>query len=64
MILRGALEYEQPRTATERARRWVVWLPTRAFIYIGREDRFGEMFARGPLYEQANERGELDWRTC
>jgi gamma-glutamylcyclotransferase (GGCT)/AIG2-like uncharacterized protein YtfP len=39
-------------------------LPTRAFIYVGREDRFGEMFARGPLYEQANERGELDWRAC
>jgi gamma-glutamylcyclotransferase (GGCT)/AIG2-like uncharacterized protein YtfP len=37
-------------------------LPTRAFIYVGREDRFGEIFARGPLYEQANERGELDWR--
>ena len=39
-------------------------LPTQAFIYIGREDRFGEMFARGPLYEQANERDELDWRAC
>ncbi len=39
-------------------------LPTQAFIYVGRKDRFGEMFARGPLYEQANERGELDWRTC
>jgi len=39
-------------------------LPTQAFIYVGREDRFGEMFARGPLYEQANERGELDWRAC
>jgi gamma-glutamylcyclotransferase (GGCT)/AIG2-like uncharacterized protein YtfP len=39
-------------------------LPTHAFIYVGREDRFGEMFTRGPLYEQANERGELDWRTC
>jgi gamma-glutamylcyclotransferase (GGCT)/AIG2-like uncharacterized protein YtfP len=39
-------------------------LPTRAFIYVGREDRFGEMFARGPLYERANERGELDWRAC
>jgi gamma-glutamylcyclotransferase (GGCT)/AIG2-like uncharacterized protein YtfP len=38
--------------------------PTHAFIYVGREDRFGEMFARGPLYEQANERGELDWRAC
>ena len=36
-------------------------LPTQAFIYVGREDRFGEMFARGPLYEHANERGELDW---
>jgi len=39
-------------------------LPTQAFIYVGREDRFGEMFARSPLYEQANERGELDWRAC
>jgi gamma-glutamylcyclotransferase (GGCT)/AIG2-like uncharacterized protein YtfP len=39
-------------------------LPTQAFIYVGREDRFGEMFARGPFYEQANERGELDWRAC
>ena len=36
-------------------------LPAKAFIYVGREDRFGEMFARGPLYEQANEQGELDW---
>jgi gamma-glutamylcyclotransferase (GGCT)/AIG2-like uncharacterized protein YtfP len=25
-------------------------LPTKAFIYIGREDRFGKAFARGPLY--------------
>ncbi|MGC2809258.1 MAG: gamma-glutamylcyclotransferase family protein [Bradyrhizobium sp.] len=39
-------------------------LPIQAFIYVGREDRFGEMFARGPLYQQANERGELDWRAC
>ena len=39
-------------------------LPTRVFIYVGREDRFGEMFARGPLYKQANERGELYWRAC
>ena len=39
-------------------------LTTQAFIYVGREDRFGEMFARGPLYEQVNERGELDWRAC
>ncbi len=39
-------------------------LPTRAFIYVGREDRFGETFARSPFYEQANERGELDWRAC
>jgi gamma-glutamylaminecyclotransferase len=38
-------------------------LTTQAFIYVGREDRFGETFARGPLYEQANERGELDWRA-
>jgi integrase len=26
MILKAALEYEAPRTARERARRWVVWL--------------------------------------
>ena len=39
-------------------------LTTQAFIYVGREDRFGEIFARGPRYEQANERGELVWRTC
>ena len=39
-------------------------LTTQTFIYVGREDRFGEIFARGPLYEQANERGELDWRVC
>ena len=26
-------------------------LPTKAFIYVGREDRFGRAFARGPLYE-------------
>lgn len=38
-------------------------LPTRAFIYVGREDRFGEAFARGPLYEIVNERGELDWKV-
>jgi gamma-glutamylaminecyclotransferase len=37
---------------------------TQAFVYVGREDRFGEMFARGPFYEQANGRGELDWRAC
>ena len=39
-------------------------LTAQAFIYVGRKDRFGEIFARGPLYEQANERGELDWRAC
>jgi gamma-glutamylcyclotransferase (GGCT)/AIG2-like uncharacterized protein YtfP len=38
-------------------------LITRAFIYVGREDRFGEIFARGPLYDWANARGELDWRA-
>jgi gamma-glutamylaminecyclotransferase len=38
-------------------------LPIRAFIYVGREDRFGEAFARGPFYETVNERGELDWKT-
>ncbi len=37
-------------------------LPTKAFIYVGREDRFGKAFARGPLYEIINERGELDWK--
>ena len=39
-------------------------LTTQAFIYVGREDRFDEIFARGPLCEQTNERGELDWRAC
>jgi hypothetical protein len=29
-----------------------------------REDRFGEIFARGPHYELANERGARDWRAC
>jgi len=38
-------------------------LPTTAFIYVGREDRFGKAFARGPLYEAVNERGELDWKA-
>ena len=38
-------------------------LPTKAFIYIGREDRFGKALARGPLYETVNERGELDWKA-
>ena len=38
-------------------------LPTKAFIYIGREDRFGKAFAHGPLYETVNERGELDWKA-
>jgi gamma-glutamylcyclotransferase (GGCT)/AIG2-like uncharacterized protein YtfP len=38
-------------------------LPTKAFIYIGRESRFGKAFARGPLYETVNERGELDWKA-
>jgi gamma-glutamylcyclotransferase (GGCT)/AIG2-like uncharacterized protein YtfP len=37
-------------------------LPTRAFIYVGRKDRFGDAFDRGPLYETVNERGELDWK--
>ena len=36
-------------------------LPTKAFIYVGREDRFGRAFASAPLYENVNERGELDW---
>ena len=38
-------------------------LPTKAFIYVGREDRFGKAFARVPLYETVNERGELDWKV-
>jgi gamma-glutamylcyclotransferase (GGCT)/AIG2-like uncharacterized protein YtfP len=38
-------------------------LPTKAFIYVGRKDRFGEAFARSPLYGTANERGELDWKV-
>jgi gamma-glutamylcyclotransferase (GGCT)/AIG2-like uncharacterized protein YtfP len=38
-------------------------LPTRAFIYVGREDRFGKAFARGAFYETVNERGELDWQV-
>ena len=38
-------------------------LRTKAFIYVGREDRFGKAFARGPLYETVNERGELDWNV-
>ena len=38
-------------------------LPTKAFIYIGREDRFSKAFARGPLYDAVNERGELDWKA-
>jgi gamma-glutamylaminecyclotransferase len=37
-------------------------LPIKAFIYVGREDRFGNAFVRGPLYETVNERGELDWK--
>ena len=39
-------------------------LPTRAFIYVGREDRFGDAFARVPLYANVNERGELDWKAA
>jgi gamma-glutamylaminecyclotransferase len=38
-------------------------LPTKAFIYVGREDRFGKAFARAPLYANVNERGELDWKA-
>jgi gamma-glutamylcyclotransferase (GGCT)/AIG2-like uncharacterized protein YtfP len=38
-------------------------LSTKAFIYVGRGDRFGKAFARGPLYETVNERGELDWKA-
>jgi gamma-glutamylcyclotransferase (GGCT)/AIG2-like uncharacterized protein YtfP len=37
--------------------------PIPAFIYVGRADRFAGMFAIGPLCEQVNERGELDWRA-
>jgi len=38
-------------------------VPTEAFIYVGRHDRFGETFARGPLYETVNERDELHWKA-
>jgi gamma-glutamylcyclotransferase (GGCT)/AIG2-like uncharacterized protein YtfP len=38
-------------------------LPTKAFIYVGRGDRFGKAFARGLFYETVNERGELDWKV-
>jgi gamma-glutamylcyclotransferase (GGCT)/AIG2-like uncharacterized protein YtfP len=38
-------------------------LLTKAFIYVGREDRFGKAFARGPLYATVNRRGELDWKS-
>ncbi len=37
--------------------------PTKAFIYVGREDRFGNAFARGPLHETVNERRELVWKA-
>jgi gamma-glutamylcyclotransferase (GGCT)/AIG2-like uncharacterized protein YtfP len=37
-------------------------LPVKAHIYVGRQDRFGSAFARGPFYETVNERGELDWK--
>jgi gamma-glutamylaminecyclotransferase len=39
-------------------------LPSTAFIYVGREDRFGTAFARGPLYDAVNDRGELDWKSA
>jgi gamma-glutamylcyclotransferase (GGCT)/AIG2-like uncharacterized protein YtfP len=39
-------------------------LPSKAFIYVGREDRFGTAFARGPLYDAVNDRGELDWKSA
>ncbi len=38
-------------------------LATKAFIYVGREDRFGKAFASGPFYQTVNERGELDWKA-
>jgi len=38
--------------------------PIKAFIYVGREDRFGKAFARGPLYDAVNGRGELDWKAA
>jgi gamma-glutamylcyclotransferase (GGCT)/AIG2-like uncharacterized protein YtfP len=53
---RKLIEVTSPLASGER-------LPTRAFIYIGREDRFGKAFARGPLYQIVNERGELDWKA-
>ena len=37
--------------------------PNKAFIYVGREDRFEKAFAHGPSYETVNERGALDWKV-
>jgi gamma-glutamylcyclotransferase (GGCT)/AIG2-like uncharacterized protein YtfP len=53
---RKLIDVTLPLTGSER-------LLAKAFIYVGREDRFGNAFARGPLYETVNERGELDWKV-
>jgi gamma-glutamylcyclotransferase (GGCT)/AIG2-like uncharacterized protein YtfP len=53
---RKLIDVTLPLTGTER-------LLAKAFMYVGREDRFGKAFARGPLYETVNERGELDWKV-
>jgi gamma-glutamylcyclotransferase (GGCT)/AIG2-like uncharacterized protein YtfP len=37
-------------------------LPNKAFIYVGREDRFAKAFDREPPYSKLNERGELTWQ--
>jgi gamma-glutamylcyclotransferase (GGCT)/AIG2-like uncharacterized protein YtfP len=39
-------------------------LPSKAFIYVGREDRFAKAFDREPPYSKLNERGELDWQMA
>jgi gamma-glutamylcyclotransferase (GGCT)/AIG2-like uncharacterized protein YtfP len=39
-------------------------LSGKAFIYVGREDRFAKAFDRGPPYSKLNERGELDWQMA
>lgn len=39
-------------------------LPGKAFIYVGRKDRFASPFDREPPYSKLNERGELTWRMA
>jgi gamma-glutamylcyclotransferase (GGCT)/AIG2-like uncharacterized protein YtfP len=53
---RKLIEVNLPLASGER-------LLTKAFIYVGRDDRFGKAFASGPFYEIVNERGELDWKV-